>query len=225
MDLQAYLGATHEMTEQGKYAEALARYIWFHEHAREHDPSMSGVRLSFALCGWRRLADEYPPALEALVETRDRAVAKVRAGTGNWEVFNDLQSLNRHLDDDALTVELFEYLHENQPALADRVWTTARSEVIASGNYELAWEYIGNPMHELAAIRRSYEREYGQFDDDEEFAEFYQETQENRFVERTVDLIAVVARVGREDLAEQIGAEALETFWDPRIERAIGRDP
>ena len=221
IDLHAYLAETDEMVERGDYSAALERYIWFHEHALEHDPHFSGVRLSFALCGWWRLAELYPPAMEALVETRDRAVARVRAGAGDWDVFSDVESLNKTLDEDALTIELFEELHERQPALAEQVWGLARSEVVAAGRYELAREYFGNPMDELAAIRRSYERGRGMFEDDEESAEFYREFRENRFVERTLELVQVFGGLGRDDLVEQIGAEALETLREPRIEYAM----
>ena len=71
--------------------------------------------------------------------------------------------------------------------------------------------------------RRSCERDLGRFDDDEEFEEFYREHNEDRFVERTLELMEVFSGLGRVDLVEQIGNEALETFSDPRIEYALGR--
>lgn len=163
----------------------------------------------------------YPPALEAMVETRDRAAAQVRSGEGGWDTFSEVQSLNGKLEDEALTVELFQHLHANQPALAQRAWGLASSEVIAAGEYELAREYIGNPMHALASYRRSYERDLGKFEDDAEMEEFFREHNENRFVERTLELMEVFGGLGRDDLVERIGAEALETFWDPRIEFAM----
>ena len=48
--MQKYLSDTQEMVRKGKYKEALERFVWFHEHALEHDPAMTGVRLSFAVC-------------------------------------------------------------------------------------------------------------------------------------------------------------------------------
>lgn len=222
-NLYVYLPEAGEMVRRGEYAAALERYIWFHEHALEHDPHMTGVRLSFALGGWRRLAEVYPPALEAMVETRDRAAAQVRSGVGGWDIFHDVQSLNEKLEDEALTVELFQHLHEKNPALAERVWDLARSAVIEAGEYELAREYIGNPVHALAKHRRSYERDERWTEDDEKFKEMYREHKENQFVEGTLELMEVFSGLGREDLVQQIGTEALETFRDPRIEYALER--
>ena len=222
-DLHRYLNDTHELVEKGQYSAALERYIWFHQHALEHDPSMSGVRLSFALAGWRRLAEVYAPAMAALVETRNRTVEKVRDGAGGWHDFQDVQSLNEALDDESLTVELFEYLHETRPELAQRVWNVAKSEVIAAGRYELAKSHIGNPMHSLASFRRSYERNKANYGEVDGMEDYYREYNENRFVEQTLELMQVFTALGRHDLVDQIGNEALNTFQDPRIEYAMER--
>ncbi len=220
-NMHVYLAETREMVQQGEYSAALERYLWFHHHVLEHDPHMSGVRLSFALGGWQRLAEVYPPALEAMIETRDQATERLRAGEGNWELFSEVESFNSKLEDDDATVELFKYLHEVQPRLAERVWSLARSKVIAAGEYELANRYIGNPMHALARYRRSYERGLSRSNDDEEFEEHNRIYTENRFVERTLDLMRVYSALDRDDLVEQIAIEALETFHDPRIEFAL----
>lgn len=222
-DLHRYLNDTHELVEKGHYSAALERYVWFHQHALEHDPSMSGVRLSFALAGWRRLAEVYAPAMAALVETRNRTVEKIRDGAGGWHDFHDVQSLNEVLDDESLTVELFEYLHETRPELAQRVWNLAKSEVIAAGRYELAKSYIGNPMHSLASFRRSYERNKANYGEVDGMEDYYREYNENRFVEQTLELMQVFSALGRDDLVDQIGNEALNTFQDPRIEYAMER--
>lgn len=222
-DLQEYLWNTHDMVEDKQYSAALERYVWFHEHALEHNPHMSGVRLSFALGGWRELADVYPPAMEALVETRDRAAAQVRNGAGSWDGFHDVQSLNRYLDDESLTVELFGHLHETEPKLAQRVWNVAKSDLIAAGRYELAKHYIGNPMHSLAAIRRSYERNQTRYGDANGEDQLFREYNENKFVEETLELMQVFTALEKHDLVEQIGNEALKTFRDPRIEYAMER--
>lgn len=61
-DMQKYLSDTQEMVRQGKNQEALERFVWFHDHALEHEPAgMYGVRLSFALSYWKALGDVYPP--------------------------------------------------------------------------------------------------------------------------------------------------------------------
>ena len=66
-DMQKYLSDTQEMVLQGKHKEALERYIWFHEHSLEHEPSMYGVRLSFAL-GDEKAAREIQKKALAVVD-------------------------------------------------------------------------------------------------------------------------------------------------------------
>src|SRR5213078_5135076 len=74
----------------GRYEEALRGYIWFHEHALEHDRAFYGVRLSFALAYWMELALAYPPALAALQAVRDQKIELLRTGRGDREAFHDV---------------------------------------------------------------------------------------------------------------------------------------
>jgi len=43
-----------DLAHQGKNEEALERFLWFHDHALEHDPAMHGVRLPYALSSWTK---------------------------------------------------------------------------------------------------------------------------------------------------------------------------
>lgn len=63
-----------------RHREALETHLWFHEHALTHEPFLRGVRLSFALVDWHRLATVYEPAIVALLATRDPKVAQIRSG-------------------------------------------------------------------------------------------------------------------------------------------------
>ena len=58
------------LTKSGKYKEALEKHIWFHEASKEM-AGMGGVRLSFALGLWMKLAELYPPAMEAFIALRN----------------------------------------------------------------------------------------------------------------------------------------------------------
>ncbi len=55
-----------DAARRGAHAEALEKYLWFHHHALEHRPSLTGVRLSYAISEWVELGNAYPPAREAL---------------------------------------------------------------------------------------------------------------------------------------------------------------
>ncbi|HTD86247.1 MAG TPA: serine/threonine-protein kinase, partial [Candidatus Binatia bacterium] len=65
------LDEAKEQRQHGEYEQALQRHIWYHNHALEFEPSLTGVRLSFALAEWIELGRRYPRARRALIEIRD----------------------------------------------------------------------------------------------------------------------------------------------------------
>src|SRR5258705_11073209 len=82
------------LDKMGAYAEALEKHLWFHENALVHDPSLYGVRLSFALRHWVKLGDLYPPARAALESVRDVKTIALREGSLDRELFQDVASIN-----------------------------------------------------------------------------------------------------------------------------------
>jgi hypothetical protein len=89
-DMQKHLSDTQMMVRQGMYQEALDRFVWFHDHALEHNYGMYGVRLSFALMYWKELGKVYLQAMQALKETRDHKTDQILNSDGNYELFNDV---------------------------------------------------------------------------------------------------------------------------------------
>src|SRR5690349_21544262 len=81
-DPQQILNEARDDARAKHYEEALEKYVWFHEHALEYRPSMSGVRLSFALSDWVKLGESYPPALVKLREIRDAVKKRVTPEEG-----------------------------------------------------------------------------------------------------------------------------------------------
>ena len=124
-DMRKYLNDTQTLVRDGKHEEALERFIWFHYHALEHQPSMYGVRLSFALSYWKQLGDVYPPALTALKITRDYKTDLFVQNKGNRNLFHDVMALNRTLGQDIKTVDLFRTLDIDQADLAKECWDVA----------------------------------------------------------------------------------------------------
>src|SRR5690349_10482282 len=70
-DPQAVLNEARQLAQAGKYEEALAKHLWYHENALRIQPSQLGVRVSFALAAWRDLGEKFPKAHDALVGIRD----------------------------------------------------------------------------------------------------------------------------------------------------------
>ena len=156
-DMQAYLERTQQLVRQRSYKEALDRFVWFHEHALEDDPAMSGVRLSFALSYWKNLGDVYPPAKQAMVNMRDRKTRQLQEGRGNAALFSDVEALNRTLGENAKTVRLFREIDKKDAALAAKCWWFARDAVFTDRQYEIAKKYIPAPLKDYVREKARYD--------------------------------------------------------------------
>lgn len=139
------LVTARELADQGRYDEALQALAWFHEHALEQDPTLAGVRRSYALADWAVLADAHPPAAAALEAVRERNVAALLAGQGNRDQLLDAISIDHATDQPARTRDLFLQLESVAPALAASCVRVVLPQVIAAGDAELAERLMPNP--------------------------------------------------------------------------------
>jgi hypothetical protein len=103
-DPTAILREAEGDTRAKRYDRALAKHVWYHDHALKFDQGQTGVRLSFALSSWLTLAEQYPPALVMLRQARDAAGQQAVAGgerLGAFAAFQEFAALNDTLDDRA----------------------------------------------------------------------------------------------------------------------------
>jgi hypothetical protein len=208
IDLHQHLNKTRQLVADGNYKEALNRFEWFHNYALKHQPSMNGVRLSYAVADWTVLATQYPPAKEAMIKTRDVGAAIIKQGNNgksnyNCDLFGDVVALNHALDENDETVRLFKVMDQEQSSFAKRCWIFAEKVIIEAQQYTLASKYVGDPMQQFIAAK-------GLID-----------YQKNHLVEETLKLIAVSLSVGDDDTAYEIRAAALAIVDDYRLHRAI----
>jgi len=139
------LVTARELADQGQYDAALQELVWFHDHALEQNPSLYGVRRSYALADWAVLAEVHPPAAEALEAVRERHVAALLAGQGNRDGLLDVISIDHALDQPARTRDLFVQLESVAPALAASCIRVVLPQVIAAGDAELAERLMPDP--------------------------------------------------------------------------------
>jgi hypothetical protein len=107
MNAQDRLHAAQRAVREGRYAEALSEFVWFHEHALEGLPSIYGVRLSFALSYWAHLAEVYPKARVVLEQIRDKKADAVLSPSADRALFHDVVAINRVLGCEQNTHTLF----------------------------------------------------------------------------------------------------------------------
>jgi serine/threonine protein kinase len=157
-DLTGVLDEAKELSAKTRYAEALARYVWFHNHAQEYgDNWQNSVRRTSALSGWVELGRRYPQAKEKLLEIRDAKTSEVRAGRGHADLLQDVISINGYLKDDATTVELLKATNAQDPELAQQCYFHVEAILVAQGEYELCASMMGDPHRRFEVIRRGWE--------------------------------------------------------------------
>lgn len=222
-DMQKYLSDTQELVREGKHEDALKRFLWFHDHALEHQPSMYGVRLSFALSYWKQLGDVYPPALAALKRTRDDKTERLVQKESNRNLFHDVMALNRTLDEDAKTVDLFRALDKDRPDFAKQCWDIAKEAIIKAKAYDLARKYIGNPVREWGKVKEMYDRNKAMYGG-KNFGDHFKAYNENHFVEETLRLIDVAIALDDGEAAQDIQTKALKLLDDYRLSDAIPKE-
>lgn len=220
-DMQKYLADTQKMVRQGKYEEALKRHIWFHNHALEHERSMYGVRLSFALSYWKSLGEAYPPAKKALIEIRDRKTRQIENGKGNFPLFHDVASINRTLKEGNKTIKLFEYLDKKNPELAKKCWTIAKKVVITAKRFDLAKKYMGNLLQEFTREKTRYDMNIKLYNNPQMGGEHFKRYNKNHFVKEILRLIEVAVALGDEKASKEIQKKALALIDDKRIRDAV----
>ena len=145
MDVSEKLRLAQQAAEDGHFEEALQGYIWYHHNALSHQPSQSGVRVSFALSYWLELAEVYPPALTALQDIRDQKTRQLVEGELNRDLFYDVCSINEYLEESLQTYQLFLQLAESTPAFAEACADTARPVLIEHSDFHLARRFIKDP--------------------------------------------------------------------------------
>lgn len=131
-------------TQAKRFEVALAKHLWFHQNALKINKAFYGVRLSFALNGWKTLANQHPPALQAMKATRDEAKKQFLTFQSKEPslLFNEIEALNKTLEEPGETVSLFELLEEKNLELARSVADMAQPALIRAKKYALCFKYL-----------------------------------------------------------------------------------
>lgn len=219
--MQKYLADAKALARQGKHEEALKRFVWFHNHALEHEPAaMYGVRLSFALSSWKELADKYPPALAAMQKIRDDKTLALQGGKGDVHLFHDVCALNRKLGEKEKALALFRELDQKQKTLAENCWKIIKREAIKAKAWDLVRKYTENVKREFSEIKTELE-ELLTITTNEKHGEHIKPALEDSFVKGALDLIETALALDDEKATREIREEALAAVDDYRLRDAV----
>lgn len=154
------MSQVHEVLERarnarlaGKYEDALRDHLWFHEHALDEDPTLAGVRLSFALRDWIYLAEQFPLARRALQAIRDRDTQRILNGSATAR-FHDVSAINSALGEERATHDLFTQIDAQLPELAKDCAELALPALVALEDFQLARRYLPDPVARIAALAK-----------------------------------------------------------------------
>lgn len=234
-DPSEVLQQARQLTREGKYAEALEKHLCYHENALEHGRGQAGVRLSFALGDWFELGEKYPPARQAMIDIRDEKTARIRSSQGDSSLFHDVSALNRRLMENHKTVDLFKFLHECQPDLAQSSIVHAEESLVAAGEYQLCSHYVPTPLNNLKLwqeiltldsklnSRRSQTLLETNKNYTPEMHARYLATGTRLFTESVVRLIKILVGSDRKPEAEAVHAQAISMLDDPEFHTPINQ--
>ncbi len=199
-------------TAAGRYEDALAKFVWFHEHALEVQPAMSGVRVSFALTYWAELGAVYPPAIAKLRSERDRAGDDARSAADPVRAFGDFAAINKTLNEDGKTADLFAEYDANAPEKAARVYVSAEPALVRAKRYALCGKYLD--------ADRSFAR-YVQLRDALAGMQMTPGFKEKSLSTNMATLVGLLAVNGRKEDAARIAEKARALSEDAEYRKAL----
>ncbi len=202
-----------------RYAEALAKHLWFFHHALDIDASFYGVRLSFALSAWRRLAEDYPPAYQALIETRDACEHEFQKSPEH-ATFHDAAALNQVLEETRRTVDLFVSTASAQPEMAKSLYKIAEEHLVAHGCYAVCDPFLetSKRMEQAAEVYQMNKQLEATRDNTENNPP---EIADKMYTHEVATLVALLVQNNRPDEAQQAGDTALKVVDNERFRDEI----
>jgi hypothetical protein len=139
-------------TREGRHAQALAKFLWFHNNALKFELGQGGVRLSFALGYWMELASLWPPALDAFLRTRNETEVAFFDKPAEFDLFHDLAAMNDRLGQGIRTANIFEYVAKQHFATAAYLYHVAEPHLVADGRFQACGPFLDpHKRLELAA--------------------------------------------------------------------------
>lgn len=207
-------------TRHGNYELALLKLRWCYENALRYDPHLAGVRSSFLLGYWHDLGKKYPPALDALRQTRDQAEVICRESNYAFHPFQDLASLNRQLGDRWRTAHLFKQVSQADREAAALIYGLAEPYLIEFGDFAACDPYLElQPRLGIAAEQYRLQVEFEADYDDEPHSP--PKVARRFYLDDVTALISLLIRNGRHAEAKQAYAIALETIDDAEFRESL----
>lgn len=218
-DLLEVLNEVRLDVEAERYEAALEKLIWFHHYAEQVGESVSGARLSYALYDWVELGQEYPPAMDRLLDIRASLVARLMHDEYDGSAFHDLVSINAVLGEESKTTEIFKLIDSRGHEIARRAFFFAKTALIKDKEYGLYVKYV-NPQNDFISLKDGFESRMSTVGDSELNASRV-DSYHDWFRNEVATLVAILVVNGREQEAAEISVLAKEVLDDPQFHEEL----
>jgi hypothetical protein len=219
IDPKEVLRQARQLVKSQQYAEALEKYIWFHDHALDFDRALVGVRLSYAIMEWVDLGEVYPPARRALEGVRNAKVESLAQGNCDAILFHDVASINRAFGQVERTRDLFKTIAAADHGIAEKCFSIALESLVQAKEFDLARSFMPDPQKEIDrfAIRLKLARSARDSDSEE----VLEKALVGIYVKKVSLILQVFLGVGEDDLANNLRHYAIECVLDPQLRDRI----
>jgi thioredoxin 1 len=155
-DVQARMDLARSLATDGKDAEAADEYVWLWNNMLDHNPAMSGVRVSFMAADMERLAAGSEAAKKKFVALRDEAGDRLKAEKVDREDLSDWLVLNRIVGERQRSIEWFDTIKDEprwRPMLQSNVMQF-EEPLREAGRWADLGRLYQDPMRDLAFRHR-----------------------------------------------------------------------
>jgi len=218
-DPKRVLRQARQLVKSQQYAEALEKYIWFHDHALDADRSLAGVRLSYAISEWVDLGEVYPPARSALQSVREAKAESLMQGAHDVSLFHDLASINRAFGQVERTRDLFKSIAAANRGVAEQCFHIALESLVHMKEFGLARSFMPEPRKEIDHFAMPFK--FAPQRTQSISPVMMQETLVRIYVKKVNLTLQVFTGVGEEEVSNQLRHYAVECVPDAQLRDMI----
>ena len=135
--------------EAGDFVNALKFYAHFFDHALDDDPyALYGVRLSYCLEGWARLANEFVGANNQLKEKQAESLQNYQQ-TKRPESFHDYYAISCALDGQQTALKEFLEINSKSNKSAGKLVKFVWQDLINNEHWQVCNQFLDDPVQKL----------------------------------------------------------------------------
>ena len=191
--------------DAGDFVNALKFYEQFFDHALDDDPyALYGVRLSYCIDGWGRLAKEFVGAKNLLEQKQTEALQKYQSNKIP-EVFHDYFAISKVLEKHEEAIEQFLAINQASNKSASRLIKFVWPDLIAGEHWQVCGQFLEDPVQKLDESFSVFDEANRLQDMDDSFAtEAFQQHILAELIAGVNELITVLRHNNRSEDVEMI---------------------